>query len=155
MLTLVFDRFVSEAMVNRSLDLGLIAKETTVFYQGRTVTKFQLGHKAKFAPPGPPQGANFFPIPDCCVFLPALGCCTYLKARWNTFLLFSTCFFFKKWVYTWTLVDSIRGYPNVIFFHLFLDFFGLFHVFVWKFTKKYKNLQIRLKMVEKNILTTF
>ena len=32
MLTLVFSRFVSEAMVNRSLDLGLIAKETTMFY---------------------------------------------------------------------------------------------------------------------------
>ena len=31
-LTLVFGRFVSEAMVNRSLDLGLIAKETTMFY---------------------------------------------------------------------------------------------------------------------------
>ena len=32
MLTLVFGRFVSEAMVNRSLDLCLIAKETTIFY---------------------------------------------------------------------------------------------------------------------------
>ena len=32
MLTLVFGRFISEAMVNRSLDLGLIAKETTMFY---------------------------------------------------------------------------------------------------------------------------
>ena len=32
MLTLVFSRFVSEAMVNRSLDLGLIAKETTMNY---------------------------------------------------------------------------------------------------------------------------
>ena len=32
MLTLVFGRFVFEAMVNRSLDLGLIAKETTIFY---------------------------------------------------------------------------------------------------------------------------
>ena len=32
MLTLFFGRFVSEAMVNRSIDLGLIAKETTMFY---------------------------------------------------------------------------------------------------------------------------
>ena len=32
MLTLVFDTFVSEAMVNRSLDLGLIAKETAMLY---------------------------------------------------------------------------------------------------------------------------
>ena len=32
MLTLVFGRFVSEAMVIRSLDLGLITKETTMFY---------------------------------------------------------------------------------------------------------------------------
>ena len=32
MLTLVFGRFVSEAMVNKSLDLGLIAKKTTMFY---------------------------------------------------------------------------------------------------------------------------
>ena len=39
MLTLVFGTFVSEAMVNRSLDLGLIAKETTMFY----------GHKFLFA----------------------------------------------------------------------------------------------------------
>ena len=32
MLTLVFGRFVSEAMANSSLDLGLIAKETTLLY---------------------------------------------------------------------------------------------------------------------------
>ena len=32
MLTLVFGKFVSEAMVNSSLDPGLIAKETTMFY---------------------------------------------------------------------------------------------------------------------------
>ena len=32
MLTLVFGIYVSEAMVNRSLDLGLIAKETTRVY---------------------------------------------------------------------------------------------------------------------------
>ena len=32
MLTLVFGRFIPEAMVNRSVDLGLIAKETTMLY---------------------------------------------------------------------------------------------------------------------------
>ena len=40
MLTLVFGRFVSETMVNRSLDLGLIAKETTMFYGHLQVKHF-------------------------------------------------------------------------------------------------------------------
>ena len=42
MLTLVFGSFVSEAMVNRFLDLGLIAKEITRLY----------GHKFVFTNEG-------------------------------------------------------------------------------------------------------
>ena len=40
MLTVVFGRFVSDAMVNRSLDQGLIAKETTMFYGHKFIKCF-------------------------------------------------------------------------------------------------------------------
>ena len=42
MLTLVFGRIVSEAMVNRSLDLDLIAKETTMFYGHKFLLALKL-----------------------------------------------------------------------------------------------------------------
>ena len=42
MLTLVFGIYVSEAMVNRSLDLGLIAKDTTRVYGHKFVFTHSL-----------------------------------------------------------------------------------------------------------------
>ena len=47
MLTLVFGSFVSEAMVNRFLDLGLIAKETTMFYEHKFISIKNLVNRHK------------------------------------------------------------------------------------------------------------
>ena len=53
MLTLVFGRFVSEAMVNGSLDLGLIAKETTMIYGHKFVFTHVLRERRE-------EGATIF-----------------------------------------------------------------------------------------------
>ena len=67
----------------------------------------------------------------CCVFQPAFGCSKYPKAHKNVWKRTKKMVFvyFSKLVDMQKLVNSLKGYPEIVFFWLISYFFNVFSIF--------------------------